>query len=123
MSGKYDGQEVIGDYKRVVILTNEPLNWNAMSLDRWKILHLKDGKHTWHTYTSWMMVGGGTGIEGIRNSNHFEDKKSSTPPLTTTPNYSPATSDVDKFCPDDCYMAHVHNFRSLQSAMDEFSFN
>jgi hypothetical protein len=40
---KYDGKEVDGDPCRMVIFTNESLDWKKMSQDRWSIMTIKAG--------------------------------------------------------------------------------
>lgn len=93
MNPKYDSNIHIGQPKRIIILTNEALNWNAMSKDRWQILYIKNGNHTWHSEASWRLMGGAQGIEGIRrfNDRHYDNPKSHNEP-----------------CPTECYMAHEH---------------
>ncbi len=116
MSGKYDGQECISDYKKVVIFTNEPLNWNAMSLDRWKILHLRQNNFKWYNHTTWTMMGGASGIEGVRAPNQFNAQPDPAQgPTHTTPNYTPSAD----LCPDDCFMDHEHTYRSLNDCLND----
>jgi len=53
---KYDGFEVTILPPRMVIFTNEPLNWEACSKDRWKIMTFVDDKFELHSYDSYKTV-------------------------------------------------------------------
>ena len=48
ISTKYDGAEKSMGPTRMVIFTNEPLNWDALSKDRWQILTIQGEKHEYH---------------------------------------------------------------------------
>ncbi len=44
-STKYDGNEKSIGPTRMVVFTNNPLNWNALSKDRWQILTIQGPQH------------------------------------------------------------------------------
>ncbi len=44
-STKYEGQEKNIGPTRMVVFTNNPLNWNALSKDRWQILTIQGWQH------------------------------------------------------------------------------
>lgn len=55
---KYDGNEERNNFCRVVVFSNKPLNWEALSLDRWKIMTIKqDGSFVVEKYEMYKMMG------------------------------------------------------------------
>jgi hypothetical protein len=117
-STKYDGQEVTIDPTHTVIFTNEPLNWDAMSKDRWMIMTLSNNSFKWENYTQYKMMGGEEGVAGrdenrkrtLQEDPEIEPEPSKKPHLhpAATPDppaYKPSvTLDRDRFCPTDCFM-------------------
>jgi hypothetical protein len=65
-STKYAGSELTMPTPHLVVFTNEPLNWEACSKDRWHIIELENAfdKFKEHTYESFMGEGGTCGIAG-----------------------------------------------------------
>lgn len=137
-STKYDGQEMTINPTRVVIFTNEVLNWDAMSHDRWRIMTLKGEEFKIRTYNEFIMLGGKTyGIEQnktkpiIKRENLYADapgyKRPKNDPeinpevvaefdtpfyLETVPDppvWKPSIPlDKEMFCPDQCYLCDMN---------------
>lgn len=61
---KYQGREVKNSPPHMIIFTNEPLNWEACSRDRWQIIEIgKDGRTFNHqNYELYMKNGGKMGV-------------------------------------------------------------
>ncbi len=58
-STKYDGREVNIDYCRMVVFTNHPLSWEALTKDRWLIMTIKKGgMFKVENYTDYKAMGG-----------------------------------------------------------------
>jgi len=73
---KYDGSEVTLPPLNVAMFTNEPLNWEAMSKDRWQIMTIKkDGTFIWEDYAAYKKAGGQDGVA----QREFGQKRSAEP--------------------------------------------
>ena len=63
---KYAGSELTMPTPHLVVFTNEPLNWEACSKDRWHIIELENAhdKFTEHNLDSYLGSGGTCGVSG-----------------------------------------------------------
>ena len=65
-STKYQGSENTMECPHLVVFTNEPLNWEACSMDRWEIIEIgKDGQFNQQNYQLYMSNGGKTGVSSM----------------------------------------------------------
>ena len=117
-STKYDGQEITILPTRLVIFTNEALNWDAMSHDRWKIMTIKGSSFKVQNHTEYIMMGGETAsTENMTNKRPYvpdaeveeaPKKKLATSSTPDLPSYKPSIGlNKDLFCPINCYMKPI----------------
>jgi hypothetical protein len=92
-STKYDGEEFTTNNTSLVIFTNEPLNWEAMSKDRWMIMTIDGISAKWEDYETYKHNGGEDGIASIRTNNNAD-------PETVEPGGRKRQAEM---CPDECY--------------------
>ena len=69
---KYQGSEITLNPPRMVVFTNEPLNWDSMSKDRWKIMTINDEEFTIQNYTEYKLMGGKDGVKSNTNMDQIE---------------------------------------------------
>ena len=69
-STKYNSKVIILDIPRIVIFTNNELDWNAMSLDRWKIMVITGDDYACYNYTEY--------IKMVKNNKRSYNQKEST---------------------------------------------
>jgi len=94
---KYDGQEVTTSPTHMVIFTNEPLNWDGMSKDRWQIMVIRNNGFTWYNHTEYKMMGGEDGVAGRdMGAKRMREEEVE------------EADEADTFCPIECYMNHQH---------------
>ena len=115
-STKYDGEDITIMPTRLVIFTNEVLNWDAMSHDRWRIMTVKGENFKVQNHTEFIMMGGETASkENMSNKRPYTadaeveeaPKKakmgaSSTIATSSVPGFKPSIGlDRDAFCPEE----------------------